>query len=92
MRRNPVKRKLARGEVSIGTFAVEFATPGLMQIAAVAGAEFLILDMEHSALDIETVKQQMAYARGLDIVPIVRVPAAQYHFIARCLDAGTDAA
>lgn len=88
MRRNPVKQKLQRGEVSIGSFAFEFATPGLMRIAEVAGAEFMILDMEHSALDIETVKRQMAYARGLSIVPIVRVPAAQYHFIARCLDAG----
>jgi 2-keto-3-deoxy-L-rhamnonate aldolase RhmA len=33
-------------------------------------------------------KQQISYCRGLDIVPMVRVPATQYHFIARLLDAG----
>jgi 2-dehydro-3-deoxyglucarate aldolase/4-hydroxy-2-oxoheptanedioate aldolase len=30
----------------------------------------------------------MAACRGLDIVPMVRVPTTQYQFIARCLDAG----
>jgi len=88
MRANPVKRKVLRGEVSLGTFVMEFASPGLMRMAEAAGAEFLMFDMEHSGFDMETVKAQMAWARGLGIVPMVRVPAGQYHFIARCLDVG----
>jgi 2-keto-3-deoxy-L-rhamnonate aldolase RhmA len=88
MRPNPVKEKLQKGGVAIGTFAMEFATPGLMQICKAAGAEFAFIDMEHSGLGINDIKQQMAYARGVGIVPMVRVPAAQYHFIARVLDAG----
>ena len=66
----------------------EFFTPGMAQIAAAAGAEFVLYDMEHSGAGIDTIKAQMAACRGLDIVPMVRVPTTQYHFIARCLDAG----
>lgn len=88
MRANPIKQRLASGGSSYGTMAFEFFAPGLPQIVAAAGAEFLLLDMEHSGIGIETVKTQIALCRGLDLAPMVRVPAAQYHFIARALDAG----
>jgi 2-dehydro-3-deoxyglucarate aldolase/4-hydroxy-2-oxoheptanedioate aldolase len=85
---NPVKDKLKRGERVYGTMLFEFATPGFAAIAAAAGAEFLLLDMEHSGLGLDTIKSQLAYARGLDLVPIVRVPGPQYQMIAPVLDAG----
>jgi 2-keto-3-deoxy-L-rhamnonate aldolase RhmA len=88
MRPNPLKQKLLSGGTSYGLFAFEFFTPGLPQIAQAAGAEFLLLDMEHSGAGIDTMKQQLAYCRGLEIAPFVRVPASHYHFIARVLDAG----
>lgn len=88
MNANPVKARLARGERVFGTMLFEFATPGIAAIAAAAGAEFLLYDMEHSGLGIETIKQQIAHCRGLDIVPIVRVQGPQYHFIAPVMDAG----
>jgi 2-keto-3-deoxy-L-rhamnonate aldolase RhmA len=88
MRPNPIKQRIAAGNASYGTMAFEFFTPGLPQICKAAGAEFVLFDMEHSGADIETMKQQISYCRGLDIVPMVRVPATQYHFIARLLDAG----
>jgi 2-keto-3-deoxy-L-rhamnonate aldolase RhmA len=88
MRDNPIKAKLAAGGTSYGTMAFEFFTAGLPQIVKACGAEFLLLDMEHSGIGMETVKAQAAHCRGLDLVPFARVPAAQYHFIARALDAG----
>jgi 2-keto-3-deoxy-L-rhamnonate aldolase RhmA len=88
MRPNPIKHRLADGGNAYGIMAFEFFTPGLAQICKAAGAEFLLFDMEHSAADVDTMKQQIAYCRGLDLVPLVRVPATQYHFIARLLDAG----
>jgi 2-keto-3-deoxy-L-rhamnonate aldolase RhmA len=88
MRANPLKAKLQRGENSYGLFAFEFFTPGLAQAAQEAGAEHILLDMEHSGAGIDTIKQQIAYCRGLDIVPLVRVPTYQYQFVARALDAG----
>lgn len=66
----------------------EFLSPGLPQIARNAGAEFLLYDMEHTGLGFETLKTQFALCRGLDVVPLVRVPRGEYAFIARALDAG----
>jgi 2-keto-3-deoxy-L-rhamnonate aldolase RhmA len=88
MRPNPLKTKLQRGEQSYGLFAFEFFTPGLAQAAQEAGAEYILFDMEHSGAGIDTIKQQMAYCRGLDVVPLVRVPTYQYQFVARALDVG----
>jgi 2-dehydro-3-deoxyglucarate aldolase/4-hydroxy-2-oxoheptanedioate aldolase len=66
----------------------EFFTPGMPQIVKAAGADFILFDMEHSGVTIESLKGQIAACRGIGLVPMVRVPALQYHFIARCLDMG----
>jgi 2-dehydro-3-deoxyglucarate aldolase/4-hydroxy-2-oxoheptanedioate aldolase len=68
---NTVKERLARDEVVVGTFIMEFASPGLAQIIAAAGADFVVFDMEHSGWSFETVKQQIAHARGAGLVPVV---------------------
>jgi 2-dehydro-3-deoxyglucarate aldolase/4-hydroxy-2-oxoheptanedioate aldolase len=88
MRENPVKRKLARGESAVGTMMIEFATRGIGRLAAAAGAEFAVLDMEHSGWSIETIAMLIATSRAADIVPLVRPPAVQYHYVARALDMG----
>ncbi len=88
MRINTVKRALAAGDVAIGTMMFEFATPGIGRIAAEAGAAFVMYDMEHSGWSIETIRMLMATTRAADTVPLVRVPAIQYHLLARPLDAG----
>jgi 2-keto-3-deoxy-L-rhamnonate aldolase RhmA len=88
MRSNPVKQTLAAGGTSCGTMAFEFFTPGLPQIVRAAGADFVLFDMEHSGLGFETLKTQVGLCRGIGLTPLVRVPATQYHFIARALDVG----
>lgn len=88
MRTNPVKQKLLRGEPVFGTFGWEFLVPGLAQIAKSVGAEFLLLDMEHSGAHYDLIKMQAAACRGIGVVPMARVPANQYTYIARALDAG----
>ena len=88
MRKNPVKEKLLAGQPAFGAFGWEFLVPGLPQIVKAAGAEFLLVDMEHAGTSYETLKQQVALSRGIDLVPMVRVPANQYHYISRALDLG----
>ena len=88
MRTNQVKSDLRAGKHAFGTMVFEFFTPGMPQVAKAAGAEFVLFDMEHSGVTIETLKGQLAACRGIGLVPMVRVPALQYHFIARCLDMG----
>jgi len=88
MRDNPVKTRLAAGGRAAGAMIFECFTPGLPQICSNAGAEFVLFDMEHTGLSFETLKIQFALCRGLDLVPMVRVPRGEYHFIARALDLG----
>jgi len=88
MRDNPVKQKITAGGRAFGSMVFEFFTPGIAQICRNAGAEFILYDMEHTGMGIETMKTQFALCRGLGLAPMVRVPATEYHFIARVLDAG----
>jgi 2-keto-3-deoxy-L-rhamnonate aldolase RhmA len=88
MRPNPVRAALLGGGTAFGTMAFEFFTPGLPAVLARAGADFVILDMEHSGIGIETVKGQIAASHGAGIVPMVRVPGCHYHLVAPVLDAG----
>ncbi len=88
MHTNPVRDRLRAGGAAYGVMAFDFFTPGLAPVLAAAGAEFVLLDMEHSGAGIDTIKAQIAFAHGAGIVPMVRVPSCLYHLIAPVLDAG----
>ena len=88
MRPNPVRAALLKGGIAFGTMAFEFFTPGLPAVLARAGADFVVLDTEHSGVGIETIKAQIAFSHGAGIVPMVRVPGLHYHLVATVLDAG----
>ena len=85
---NKVKRTLKEGGTAIGTMVFEFSTPGIARLAAEAGAEFIMYDMEHTGWSIETIRDLIATTNPAHIEPLVRVPATHYHFIARVLDVG----
>jgi len=88
VKENTIKRRLAKGSIVLGTMAQEFMTPALLPLARSAGAEFVLLDLEHPAWSLETLRSVIAAGAATDVVPIVRVPDAEYHFVARVLDAG----
>ena len=88
MRTNTVKQTLAGGGTALGTMAFAFDSPALGPVAANAGAEFVIFDMEHSSWGIDTIRMLLASSRAADLIPIVRPPATQYHLLAGPLDAG----
>jgi 2-keto-3-deoxy-L-rhamnonate aldolase RhmA len=46
--KNAVRDKLRAGGTPMGVMAFDFFTPGLAPTLAQAGAEFVLLDMEHS--------------------------------------------
>jgi len=76
------------GEPVLGSMVFEFFTPGIARICANAGAEFVMYCMEHTGAGFETLKPQFALCRALGVAPLVRVPATEYHFVARALDVG----
>jgi 2-keto-3-deoxy-L-rhamnonate aldolase RhmA len=88
MRENKVKRAVAAGDIAIGTMVFEFNSTGIGRIAASAGADFVIFDMEHTGWSTETIRMLVATTRAADTVPMVRVPATQYHLLSRPLDVG----
>lgn len=88
MRENTVKKSLAAGGRAFGSMIFEFFTPGLPRIVKNAGAEFALYCMEHTGTGFETLKPQFALCRALGVVPLARVPATEYDFIARALDCG----
>ncbi|MEI6203309.1 MAG: hypothetical protein WCP68_15270 [Enhydrobacter sp.] len=50
-------------KTKIGTFLFEFATPGIGQILKAAGADYAVLDMEHTGFGFDTVRQVEALVR-----------------------------
>jgi len=88
MRHNHVKEKVQSGGTSIGTFMLEFATTGIGRLVAETGAEFALYDMEHTGWSIETIRMLIATTRATEMIPLVRIPATEYDFVARVLDMG----
>jgi 2-dehydro-3-deoxyglucarate aldolase/4-hydroxy-2-oxoheptanedioate aldolase len=88
MRPNPVKAALKAGQVVHGSEISRLASPEVARIYAAAGFDFVFIDMEHTPFGLETVAGMIQAARGAGIVPIVRVPQAEYAWVARVLDNG----
>lgn len=90
MTQQTLKEMTRHGRVKIGTFVVEFNTPGIGQILKAAGCEFVLLDMEHSGFGIDTIKSMLRYMQSADLRVIVRPPSKEYHHAARVLDMGAE--
>ena len=80
MAKKTLRQRILAGEQVSGALMFEFFSPGVPQLLANAGAEFVLYDMEHTGISLETVKTQVALCRGVGITPLVRVPRAEYHF------------
>lgn len=74
----------------IGTFLFEFTTPGIGQILKAAGADYAVLDMEHTGFSFDTVRQVVRYSQAAGLPLVVRVPSQQRHHVSRALDTGAD--
>lgn len=88
MKSRALKQALERGEVAVGTWVFEFATPGIARLVASTGVDFVVYDMEHSGFGMESIRSLLAQTRPLDMAAIVRPPANEAHLIAPLLDAG----
>lgn len=90
MRTPNLKRFLANRKLKLGHSVFEFNSPGLGQIIAAAGVDFIFLDMEHSGFGIGDAKRAIAGFRAGDLPVMVRPPSNAYHHIARVMDIGAD--
>ena len=85
---NPsAKARLREKRFICGPF-VETGAPELVEIAGVAGFDFVIIDREHAAFSGETVGNLIRAAARADIAPIVRVRENSPGAILEALDLG----
>ena len=87
MRKNLAKEKLQRGEPSIGTW-ISTGDPIVAEILAHAGFDWLTVDMEHNAIDMERLLTCFYAITTTDTVPFVRVPWNDPQVLKRVLDIG----
>ncbi len=85
---NKVKQKLNDGRCIFGQMIMEFYTPGIAQMLANGGADFVIYDMEHGRCDISLAASMFASCKGTGVEPYVRVPDLAYAPLSRVLDLG----
>jgi 2-keto-3-deoxy-L-rhamnonate aldolase RhmA len=89
----PTIREMAarRGELKLGTFLVEFATPGIGYILKQAGCDFVLLDLEHSGITLDQLKSTLRYLEAADLPAIVGLPSRDPHQVSLALDMGARA-
>lgn len=87
MNTNPVREKLARGEAAIGTWS-STGDPGVIELLARTGLDWLTVDFEHNAIDVTTAINCLRGMMGTECVPFARVPWNDLTWIKRALDIG----
>lgn len=84
------RRAVADGSgPALGTW-VKIPAVEIMELVALAGFDFAVIDLEHSPIGLETAYQLIGTARQSGVAPIVRVPELGGGLVARVLDAGAE--
>ena len=85
--KNFLKNKLAEKPYVLGAF-VASCSPTNVEILGMNGLDFVILDMEHSPLGLETMVDMIRAAEAYDMVAIPRVYTIETKLMRRVLDIG----
>lgn len=84
---NTFKQALRAHARQLGLW-INFPYAPIVESLAGSGFDWMLMDMEHTANDLETVGQQLLALRGTPVAPVVRVPIHDMAWIKRVLDAG----
>jgi 2-keto-3-deoxy-L-rhamnonate aldolase RhmA len=83
------KSLIRGGGLVLGSFV--FSTdPNITELYASAGFDFVIIDLEHTLGDMQTVAAHLRAARASRIHAVVRIGRSQIHDVPRLLDAGCE--
>src|ERR1043166_1685118 len=86
--RNVAREKLEAGKLSLGVGIRMTRSVEIAKAMAVAGFDWLFLDMEHGVMSLESCAQIATAALDAGIAPIARVPNGEYAIATRALDNG----
>lgn len=84
---NRIRQKLQNSKVSIGSW-ITLANAGIAEIFALAGFDWLVVDLEHSVISIDQAGDLIRTIDGCGVSPFVRVTSNDANQIKRVLDAG----
>jgi 4-hydroxy-2-oxoheptanedioate aldolase len=85
--KNRLKEKWQAGEATYGVW-LAIPSPLVAEAAALAGFDYVCIDMQHGVADYQVAVAMLAAMRGAESTPIVRVPWLEPGIIGRVLDAG----
>lgn len=86
---NGLKRRLQGNDTLAGYMCLIPSAVSVQAIAA-AGADFVIMDLEHGPIGPEALHAMIAATAGTRCAPLVRVPKADEVWVKRALDAGAE--
>lgn len=84
---NRIRQLLADGKTVSGMLLFT-GSPVVVELMAAAGLDFVIIDMEHSALDLDRAGHLIRAADAAQITPFVRVPDVDAALIKKLLNLG----
>lgn len=84
---NALKDNLKKDCIVYGPFC-KIQDPAIVEIAALSGFDFVIIDMEHGPYSIESAQNMIRAAEARGITPVVRVTENSETLILRTLDIG----
>jgi len=81
-------KDLKSGKAVVGTMVRMVRNPAIVLVAANAGLDFVMFDMEHGAFSFESIADASSLARAKGIECFVRVPELSKGNVSRALDCG----
>ena len=84
-----LKQKLQNNELTIGSW-ITIGHPSVVEIMASAGFDWLTIDLEHSAISLETAQNLISTIHANDMKALVRVGKNEEVVIKRVMDIGAD--
>src|SRR4051812_13583815 len=87
MNPNRIRARLAEGRTLAGMILFT-GSPMMIEMMAAADIDFVIIDMEHSALDLDRAAHCIRAADACGVTPFVRVPEVDAALIKKLLNLG----
>lgn len=84
---SPLKERLNKNQLTVGSW-ITLGHPAIGEIMAKAGFDWLTIDMEHSAIDLDEAQELMQVIGLSGCTPLVRVGDNSPYLIKRVMDAG----
>ena len=87
MKQNPMKAKLLTGEPVFGC-SIMVPSPQMVEMVAHAGFDWVLIDMEHGTIGLETAELMIMAAEASGITPVARPPTNRMADISSVMDRG----